>query len=105
MESDSSKTIQNELYNEEDASELIIIEDNKNNLNASNDMNIYGEEEHGEFISDEEYLVDCCRYGEIEELKNLFTENPNININYYDANKNNSLRKWYSFLIIIVIKS
>ncbi len=65
--------------------EIFTIEANKN----PNQNQI----EENELISDEEFLLDCCRFGDLDDLKNLLIENPKIDINYTDINnKNNSLR-------------
>ncbi len=78
-------------HNVEEQSEIILIDD-KNNYNLLIDLKMENEDEEGELISDEEYMIDCCRYGDLEDLKNLFLENSNIEINYTDGRKNNALR-------------
>jgi hypothetical protein len=51
-----------------------------------------------EMISDEEYLLECARFGEYAELV-PFLKSTHIDINYKDERGNNALRK--SFLIKI----
>lgn len=46
-----------------------------------------------EIISDEEYMLECARYGDYEDLKILFEENKAIDINYTDNRQNTALRK------------
>jgi len=46
-----------------------------------------------EIISDEEYMLECARYGDFEDLKKLFEENKTIDINYVDNRQNTALRK------------
>ena len=45
-----------------------------------------------EVISDEEYMLECARYGDYEDLKNLFEEIKTIDINYSDNRQNTALR-------------
>lgn len=45
-----------------------------------------------EHISDEDFMMDCSRYGDTQELIDLFKEVPNININYKDFRGNTALR-------------
>jgi hypothetical protein len=46
-----------------------------------------------EMISDEEYMLECARYGDFEDLKNLFNEVKNLDVNYKDNKNNTALRK------------
>lgn len=46
-----------------------------------------------EMISDEEYMLECARYGEFEDLKNLFQEVKNLDVNYKDNKQNTAIRK------------
>jgi len=92
MESEKNKdqiieNQQSENQENIEAKEIFTIESNKNEGQDQNQI------EENELISDEEYLLDCCRFGDLEDLKNLFIENPKIDLNYSDTNKNNSLRK------------
>lgn len=46
-----------------------------------------------EMISDEEFMLECARYGEFEDLKNLFQEVKNLDVNYKDNKQNTAIRK------------
>jgi hypothetical protein len=71
----------------------IINDPNIDTNKIKNEKEKTNEEEELESITDEEYLLDCSRFGDLDELKNLLEENKTIDINYKDQNKNNSLRK------------
>ena len=45
-----------------------------------------------EIISDEEFMLECARYGDFEDLKKLFEENKTMDINYVDNRQNTALR-------------
>lgn len=76
---------------QEEFNEMVLIEDYTQESKDNEKSNL-NEEGESEFITDEEFLLDCCRFGDTEDLNNLFNENPNININYTDSRKNNALR-------------
>jgi len=94
----------NEIYKNidpnysEELNEMILINEisseNKENLKFVQNQNSKLENEE-DFISDEEFMLDCSRFGDLNELKNLFIENPSININFVDKRKNNALRIFY----------
>ena len=48
-----------------------------------------------EMMTDEDYLIDCARYNDFEELKKLLEERKDININYQDGRQNTALRRFY----------
>lgn len=77
---------------QDEFNEMILIDDNNNNSELKDFKNSNSNEEE-EFITDEEYMLDCSRFGELENLKNLLLENPSVDINYTDGRKNNALRK------------
>jgi len=45
-----------------------------------------------EMITDEEYLIDCARYNDFDDLKKLIAETKDLNINYQDDRQNTALR-------------
>ena len=47
-----------------------------------------------EMISDEDYLVDCARYNDFDEIKKLLLESKELNINYQDNRQNTALRRF-----------
>jgi hypothetical protein len=49
-----------------------------------------------EMISDEEYLLECARYGDFDELKNLMQEAKDLDVNYKDSKSNSAIRKFLS---------
>jgi hypothetical protein len=59
-----------------------------------------------EMISDEEYMLECARYGEFEDIKNLIQEVKNLDVNYKDNKQNTALRKirFYSFLFYFLCR-
>ena len=49
-----------------------------------------------EMITDEEYLIDCARYNDKDEIQKLISESKDLNINYQDDRQNTALRRLYS---------
>ena len=73
---------------DEEKNEFVLYEDKANDdeeriENSASDI---------EMISDEEYLLECARFGEFVDLNNLFDEVKNLNVNYLDFKKNTALR-------------
>ena len=73
---------------DEEKNEFVLYEDKANDEeerieNSASDI---------EMISDEEYLLECARFGEFVDLNNLFYEVKNLNVNYQDFKKNTALR-------------
>jgi hypothetical protein len=60
------------------------------NENPSQNTN---EEQKEELITDEEYMLECARFGDLEDLINLIKEVPDLDINYKDNKLNTALRK------------
>jgi hypothetical protein len=76
-------------YNpQENTDEIIIYEEHE-----KEEERIEQSESEVEVISDEEYMLECARYGDYEDLKNLFEENKTIDVNYTDNRQNTALRK------------
>jgi hypothetical protein len=75
---------------ENDKTEFILYEEKT----KDNEERIENSQSDIEMITDEEYLLDCARYGEIEDLRNLFEEVKDLNINYQDSKQNSALRKY-----------
>ena len=76
-----------EIFDEE-KNEFVLYEDKANDdeeriENSASDI---------EMISDEEYLLECARFGEFVDLNNLFDEVKSLNVNYLDFKKNTALR-------------
>ena len=46
-----------------------------------------------ETISDGDYLLECARFGDKDELVNLLKSTNNLDINFKDERGNNALRK------------
>lgn len=44
-----------------------------------------------ELISDEEYLLECARYGDKDDMINLFEDNKGIDVNYKDSKDNTAV--------------
>ena len=78
---------------EEEPQEIILYQESSKNEEERIENSVSDIEE----ISREEYLLECARYGEIDDLRNLIEESKNINynldINYLDFKKNSALRK------------
>lgn len=75
--------------NENEKTEFILYEDKT----KDNEERIENSQSDIEMITDEEYLLECARYGEIEDLRNLFDEVKDLNVNYQDNKQNTALRK------------
>ena len=80
--------MESKIENDE-KSEFILYEEKR----KDNEERIENSQSDIEMITDEEYLLDCARYGEIEDLRNLFEEVKDLNINYQDSKLNTALRK------------
>lgn len=52
-----------------------------------------------EMISDEEYMLECARYGEYDDLIKLLNE-IQLDLNYQDTNGNSSLRTYKLILYL-----
>lgn len=86
MENTSSSINQEEAVKEE----ILLYEETERD-----EERIEQSESEVEMISDEEYMLECARYGDYEDLKNLFEENKTIDINYTDNRQNTALRKLF----------
>ncbi len=74
----------------EEKNEFVLYEDESNDKEEERRENSMSEVE---MISDEEYMLECARFGEKEDLLRLFEElKDQININYQDFKKNTALR-------------
>jgi hypothetical protein len=72
---------------EDNKDEIILYEEeNKNEERIENSTSDI------ETISDEEYMLECARYGDTSDLINLLKE-ANVDINYKDFRGNTALRK------------
>jgi ankyrin repeat protein len=80
MESDNNN-------NKYDNEEIILYQDE----NKNTEERIENSQSDIETISDEEYLLECARYGEAADLINLLKE-VKIDINYKDYRGNTALR-------------
>jgi hypothetical protein len=79
------------------------IEKNTDENTNENEFVLYQDEEKDEeridhsgseieMISDEEYMLECARFGDLDDLKALFEENKNIDVNYKDNRSHTALR-------------
>lgn len=73
--------------NSENNEEIILYEEQD-----KEEERIEQSESEVEMLSDEEYMLECARFGDYEDLKNLFEENKTIDVNYTDNRKNTPLR-------------
>jgi hypothetical protein len=71
-----------------DKDEIILYEEHERE-----EERIEQSESEVEIISDEEFMLECARYGDFEDLQNLFDENKTIDVNYADNRQNTALRK------------
>lgn len=78
----------------EEKNEFIIYEDTKKDREEER---IENSQSDIEMISDQEYMLECARFGELEDLKKLFEEvgENNLDVNYQDEKKNTALRKFH----------
>lgn len=74
---------------DEEAEEAVLYEDKAND----SEERIENSQSDIEHISDEEYLIECARYNDLEELLQLFKDNLEIDINYKDFRGNTAVRK------------
>jgi hypothetical protein len=82
------------INQEESAKDEILLYEEK----EKDEERIEQSESEVEMISDEEYMLECARYGDYEDLKNLFEENKTIDINHIDNRQNTALRKVFSII-------
>ena len=87
----------NTIYQAEDnQDEILLYEESE-----KDEERIEQSESEVEIISDEEYMLECARYGDYEDLRNLFEENKAIDINYTDNRQNTALRKSIFFQLFL----
>ena len=77
------------LNAEDEKTEFVLYEEN---VNRNKEEQIENSGSEIEMISDEEYLLECARFGDLEDLIQLFKEVPKIEVNYPDVKKNTALR-------------
>lgn len=78
--------------NIQNVEEAILYEEIEKNRHEENMENSQSDVE---YITNDEFLLDCARYGEVNDLLNLLEEDKKLNINYKDFRGNTALRMQY----------
>jgi len=68
--------------------EIVLIEDDPKDKNDVGDISSSSEV----MLTDEEFLLECARFGELNDLIQLLHEVKDLNVNYKDFRGNSALR-------------